>query len=157
MSVLVEVDHIDQSFPLPNGGTYVALKNIDLQIQKGEFLSLVGHSGCGKSTLLNIMAGLAKPVSGGVMLEGRQITKPGPDRMVVFQNYSLLPWLTVRENIALAVDEVMSDRPKGERRGVVEHHIDLVGLRHAADKRPSQLSGGYETACGDRTCFINSS
>jgi nitrate/nitrite transport system ATP-binding protein len=77
MSVLVEVDHIDQSFPLPNGGTYVALKNIELQIQKGEFLSLVGHSGCGKSTLLNIMAGLAKPVSGGVMLEGRQITKPG--------------------------------------------------------------------------------
>lgn len=144
MSVLVEVDHIDQSFPLPNGGTYVALKNIELQIQKGEFLSLVGHSGCGKSTLLNIMAGLAKPVSGGVMLEGRQITKPGPDRMVVFQNYSLLPWLTVRENIALAVDEVMSNSPIGERRGVVEHHIDLVGLRHAADKRPGQLSGGMK-------------
>jgi len=144
MSVFVEVDHIDQAFPLPDGGTYVALKNIDLKIQKGEFVSLVGHSGCGKSTLLNIVAGLARPTKGGVLLEGRQITKPGPDRMVVFQNYSLLPWLTVRENIALAVDEVMALQPKGERRGIVEHHIDMVGLRHAADKRPGQLSGGMK-------------
>jgi len=144
MSVFVEVDHIDQAFPLPDGGTYVALKNIDLKIQKGEFVSLVGHSGCGKSTLLNIVAGLARPTKGGVLLEGRQITKPGPERMVVFQNYSLLPWLTVRENIALAVDEVMALQPKGERRGIVEHHIDMVGLRHAADKRPGQLSGGMK-------------
>ncbi len=144
MSVFVEVDHIDQAFPLPNGGTYVALKNIDLKIKKGEFVTLVGHSGCGKSTLLNIVAGLARPTRGGVLLEGRQITKPGPDRMVVFQNYSLLPWLTVRENIALAVDEVMGTQPKGERRGIVEHHIDMVGLRHAADKRPGQLSGGMK-------------
>ena len=144
MAVFVEIDHIDQEFPLPNGGTYVALKNIDLTIHKGEFVTLLGHSGCGKSTLLNIMAGLTRPVKGGVLLEGRQITKPGPDRMVVFQNYSLLPWLTVRENIALAVDEVMGNQPKGERRGIVEHHIDLVGLRHAADKRPGQLSGGMK-------------
>lgn len=144
MSVFVEIDHIDQAFPLPNGGTYVALRNIDLNIQKGEFISLVGHSGCGKSTLLNIVAGLAKPTQGGVLLEGKQITKPGPDRMVVFQNYSLLPWLSVRENIALAVDEVMGNQPKGERRGIVEQHIDMVGLRHAADKRPGQLSGGMK-------------
>lgn len=144
MSVFVEVDHIDQAFPLPNGGTYVALRNIEIKIQKGEFVSLVGHSGCGKSTLLNIVAGLATPTQGGVLLEGKQITKPGPDRMVVFQNYSLLPWLTVRENIALAVDEVMGSRPKGERRGIIEQHIDMVGLRHAADKRPGQLSGGMK-------------
>lgn len=144
MSVFVEIDHIDQEFPLPNGGIYVALKNIELKIQKGEFVSLIGHSGCGKSTLLNIVAGLARPTKGGVLLEGGQITKPGPDRMVVFQNYSLLPWLTVRENIALAVDEVKGNRPKGERRGIVEHHIDIVGLRHAADKRPGQLSGGMK-------------
>ena len=144
MSVFVEIDHIDQAFPLPNGGTYVALRNIALNIQKGEFISLVGHSGCGKSTLLNIVAGLAKPTQGGVLLEGKQITKPGPDRMVVFQNYSLLPWLSVRENIALAVDEVMGNQPKGERRGIVEQHIDMVGLRHAADKRPGQLSGGMK-------------
>jgi nitrate/nitrite transport system ATP-binding protein len=144
MSVFVEVDHVDQAFSLPNGGTYVALRNIELQVQKGEFITLVGHSGCGKSTLLNIVAGLNRPVSGGVLLEGRQVTQPGPDRMMVFQSYSLLPWLTVRENIALAVDEVMSNRPKGERRGVVEQHIDMVGLRPAADKRPSQLSGGMK-------------
>jgi nitrate/nitrite transport system ATP-binding protein len=144
MSAFVEVDHIDQEFPLPNGGTYVALKNIHLTIEKGEFISLVGHSGCGKSTLLNIVAGLARPARGGVLLEGQQITKPGPDRMVVFQNYSLLPWLTVRENIALAVDEVMANLPKGERRGIVEQHIDMVGLRHASDKRPGQLSGGMK-------------
>lgn len=144
MQVFVEVDHIDQEFVLPNGGTYVALRNIELKIQQGEFVSLIGHSGCGKSTLLNIIAGLNRPARGGVLLEGRQVTKPGPDRMVVFQNYSLLPWLTVRENIALAVDEVMSNVPKGERRGIVEQHIDLVGLRHAASKRPGEISGGMK-------------
>ena len=144
MSVFVEVDHIDRVFPLPNGGSYIALKNIELRIKQGEFVSLIGHSGCGKSTLLNIIAGLDKPTRGGVILEGRQVTQPGPDRMVVFQNYSLLPWLTVRENIALAVDQVMENRPKGERKGIVEHHIDLVGLRHAAKKRPGELSGGMK-------------
>jgi nitrate/nitrite transport system ATP-binding protein len=144
MSAFVEVDHIDRVFPLPNGGSYVALKNIELKIRQGEFVSLIGHSGCGKSTLLNIVAGLDKPTSGGVVLEGRQVTSPGPDRMVVFQNYSLLPWLSVRENIALAVDEVAKNLPKGERRSIIEHHIDLVGLRAAADKRPGQLSGGMK-------------
>lgn len=144
MSVFVEVDHIDRVFSLPNGGSYIALKNIELRIKQGEFVTLIGHSGCGKSTLLNIIAGLDKPTRGGVILEGRQVTQPGPDRMVVFQNYSLLPWLTVRENIALAVDEVMANRPKGERKGIVEHHIDLVGLRHAAKKRPGELSGGMK-------------
>ncbi|AFZ30510.1 nitrate ABC transporter, ATPase subunits C and D [Gloeocapsa sp. PCC 7428] len=144
MKVFVEVDHVDQEFVLPSGGTYVALRNIELKIQQGEFVSLIGHSGCGKSTLLNIIAGLNRPARGGVLLEGRQVTKPGPDRMVVFQNYSLLPWLTVRENIALAVDEVMSNVPKGERRGIVEQHIDLVGLRHAANKRPGEISGGMK-------------
>ncbi len=144
MAVFVEVDHIDQEFPLPNGGTYVALRNIELKIQQGEFVTLIGHSGCGKSTLLNIVAGLATPTKGGVLLEGRQVTQPGPDRMVVFQNYSLLPWLTVRENIALAVDEVMRNQPKGERRGIVEQHIDMVSLRPAADKLPGQLSGGMK-------------
>jgi nitrate/nitrite transport system ATP-binding protein len=144
MSVFVEVDHVDRIFPLPNGGSYIALKNIELKIKQGEFISLIGHSGCGKSTLLNIIAGLDKPSYGGVILEGRQVTQPGPDRMVVFQNYSLLPWLTVRENIALAVDEVMANRPAGERKGIVEHHIDLVGLRHAAKKRPGELSGGMK-------------
>ena len=144
MSVFVEVDHIDRVFPLPNGGSYVALKNIELKIRKGEFITLIGHSGCGKSTLLNIVAGLDQPTRGGVILEGRQVTQPGPDRMVVFQNYSLLPWMTVKENIELAVNQALEHLPRGERRGIVEHHIDLVGLRQAANQRPSQLSGGMK-------------
>src|SRR4028119_1152328 len=144
MSVFVEVDHLDRIFPLDNGGEYVALKNIELKIKQGEFVSLIGHSGCGKSTLLNIIAGLDQPTRGGVLLEGRQVTQPGPARLGVLQNCSLLPWLTVRENIALGVDEVMVNRPKGERKGIVEHHIEMVGLKQAAHKRPGELSGGMK-------------
>src|SRR5919202_1107480 len=144
MSVFVEVDHVDRVFNLPNGEQNIALKNIELKIKKGEFITLIGHSGCGKSTLLNIIAGLDNATQGGITLEGREVRDPGPDRMVVFQNYSLLPWLTVRENIALGVDEVMANRPKGERQGIIEHHIDLVGLRHAAYKRPGEPSGGMK-------------
>lgn len=142
--MFVQIDHVDKVFPLANGGRYVALKNIELEIHEGEFISLIGHSGCGKSTLLNMLAGLDRASAGGVILEGREITEPGPDRMVVFQNYSLLPWLSVRENIALAVNEVYSQQPVGERRSIVEHHIELVGLQHAAKKRPGQLSGGMK-------------
>ena len=142
--MFVQIDHVDKVFPLANGGKYVALKNIELEIHEGEFISLIGHSGCGKSTLLNTIAGLDRATAGGVILEGREITEPGPDRMVVFQNYSLLPWLSVRENIALAVDEVYRKQPQSERRSIVEHHIELVGLSHAANKRPSQLSGGMK-------------
>ena len=91
MSFFLEIDHVDKVFPLTGGGSYVALKNIELQIRQGEFVTLIGHSGCGKSTLLSIVAGLDKPSVGGVVLEGRQVTSPGPERMMVFQNYSLLP------------------------------------------------------------------
>jgi len=144
MLPLIDIDHVNRVFPLADGGNYIALKNIDLKINQGEFISLIGHSGCGKSTLLNIIAGLDRPTEGGVILEGKEVRSPGPDRMVVFQNYSLLPWLTVRQNIALAVNRVMRDLPKGERKGIVEHHIDLVGLQHAAHKRPMELSGGMK-------------
>jgi nitrate/nitrite transport system ATP-binding protein len=143
-TTFVEVDHIDRVFNLPDGNQYIALKNIELKIQQGEFVSLIGHSGCGKSTLLNIIAGLDRASVGGVTLEGREVREPGPDRMVVFQNYSLLPWLNVRENIGLAVDEVYKDKSKGDRKGIIEHHIDLVGLRNAANKLPHQLSGGMK-------------
>jgi bicarbonate transport system ATP-binding protein len=144
MSVFVAVDQIEKVFNLSGGGKYVALKGIDLQIKKGEFVSLIGHSGCGKSTLLNMIAGLDLPTEGVVSLEGQRIKKPGPDRMVVFQNYSLLPWRTVRENIALAVNAVMKDMPAGERKSIVEQHIDMVGLRPHADKQPGMLSGGQK-------------
>lgn len=140
----IEVDHVDKVFPLAGGSVYSALQGIHLEIQKGEFISLIGHSGCGKSTLLNIIAGLDKASQGGILLEGRQITDPGPERMVVFQNYSLLPWLTVRENIALAVDEVLGSRSTEDRKGIVEDHIRRVGLQAAADKRPAHLSGGMK-------------
>ncbi|MBW4657905.1 MAG: nitrate ABC transporter ATP-binding protein [Drouetiella hepatica Uher 2000/2452] len=143
MSVFVAIDQVDKVFPLSSGGEYIALKGINLEIKKGEFVSLIGHSGCGKSTLLNMLAGLDLATSGSVTLEGSPITQPGPDRMVVFQNYSLLPWLTVRENIALAVDSVM-EVSKADRQDITERHIRMVGLQHAADKPPAQLSGGMK-------------
>ncbi|MCL1469811.1 nitrate ABC transporter ATP-binding protein [Argonema antarcticum] len=144
MSVFVAVDQIEKVFNLSGGGQYVALKGIDLEIKKGEFISLIGHSGCGKSTLLNMIAGLDLPTDGEVSLEGEVVNGPGPERMVVFQNYSLLPWLTVRENIALAVEEVLGYLPKGEQKSIVEEHIDMVGLRPHADKQPNRLSGGQK-------------
>ncbi|AKG22953.1 ABC transporter ATP-binding/substrate-binding protein [Calothrix sp. 336/3] len=144
MKTFVEVDHVDRIFNLPNGGKYIALKNIELKIRKGEFISLIGHSGCGKSTLLNIIAGLDQASIGGVTLEGREVREPGPDRMVVFQNYSLLPWLTVWENIALSVDEVYQHQSKGDRQEIIQQHIDMVGLRNAAKKLPRELSGGMK-------------
>jgi nitrate ABC transporter ATP-binding subunit len=142
MTTLVDVQAIEKNFPLSGGGNYLALKDIDLQIKKGEFVSLIGHSGCGKSTLLNMIAGLDQPTGGIVLLEGEEVKRPGPDKMVVFQNYSLLPWLTVCENIGLAVDEVLPQISKEERAAVVDEHIRMVGLDHAKDKLPLQLSGG---------------
>jgi bicarbonate transport system ATP-binding protein len=144
MSNFVEVEKVGKTFNLANGGSYIALKAIDLEIRKGEFISLIGHSGCGKSTLLNIIAGLDGATDGIVLVDDTPVTKPGPDRMVVFQNYSLLPWLTVRENIAMAVNKVLQGLSKSERSEIVEHHIDMVGLRAAADKKPGQLSGGMK-------------
>lgn len=144
MATLLTVDHVTQAFPLPGGGEYVALRDIFLDIAEGEFISLVGHSGCGKSTLLNLLAGLTSASHGGILMNGRQVTDPGPDRMVVFQNYSLLPWLTVRQNIALGVDNVIASKDRQERDAIIEHHIQLVGLKAAADKYPREISGGMK-------------
>ncbi len=144
MSNFVAVDQVGKTFNLANGGSYIALKGIDLNMKKGEFISLIGHSGCGKSTLLNIIAGLDGATDGVVLVDDTPVTKPGPDRMVVFQNYSLLPWLTVRENIAMAVNKVLQGLPKAEREHIIESSIDMVGLRAAVDKKPGQLSGGMK-------------
>ena len=143
-TAFLTVDDVSQVFPLDGGGQYIALKDIDLEIAEGEFISLIGHSGCGKSTLLNLLAGLSQASSGGILINGRQVSEPGPDRMVVFQNYSLLPWQTVRQNIALAVNTVMRDASEAERRERVERNITRVGLAHAADKLPAELSGGMK-------------
>ncbi|ACK68316.1 nitrate ABC transporter, ATPase subunits C and D [Rippkaea orientalis PCC 8801] len=144
MTAFLEIDHVDRVFSLPDGNRYIALKNIHLKIQQGEFVCLLGHSGCGKSTLLNIVAGLDRPTQGGIILENREVKEPGPDRMVVFQNYSLLPWKTVRENITLAVEQVYGNQSARERKAIVEEHINMVNLRHAADKYPAELSGGMK-------------
>ncbi|MBF2058248.1 MAG: ABC transporter substrate-binding protein [Cyanobacterium sp. T60_A2020_053] len=144
MSLFVAIDNIEKVFPLTGGGEYLALKGINLEIKKGEFISLIGHSGCGKSTLLNMIAGLDLPSEGIVTLEGKKIQKPGPERMVIFQSYCLLPWLTVRQNIALAVDEVMKGYSESEKKDIVNEHINLVGLSQASDKLPNQLSGGMK-------------
>ena len=144
MAAFLTVDDVSQEFPLDNGGRYVALKDIDLEVNQGEFIALIGHSGCGKSTLLNLMAGLAQASSGGILMDGRQVTEPGPDRMVVFQNYSLLPWQTARQNVALAVNRVMSGASASERKAKVDGSLALVGLTQAADKLPAELSGGMK-------------
>jgi len=142
MTTLVDVQDIEKNFPLRGGGNYLALKGIDLEIRKGEFISLIGHSGCGKSTLLNMIAGLDLPTGGTVLVDGETVKRPGPDKMVVFQNYSLLPWLTVEENIALAIDEVIPGLSGPERKAVIDEHIEMVGLGHAGHKLPKELSGG---------------
>ena len=141
---LISVDAVTQVFPLDDGGRYVALQGINLDIAAGEFVSLIGHSGCGKSTLLNLLAGLDQASEGGILMNGRQVTDPGPDRMVVFQNYSLLPWLTVRQNIALAVNTVYPCKSSLERREIVERNIQTVNLSAAANKFPAELSGGMK-------------
>ncbi|MEN9264536.1 MAG: ATP-binding cassette domain-containing protein, partial [Gloeomargarita sp. GMQP_bins_44] len=141
---LIEIDHVDMVFPLPAGGHYTALKDIHLEIQEGEFVALLGHSGCGKSTLLNIVAGFLRPTAGGVVIRGRQVTEPGPDRMVVFQNYSLLPWKTVYANVALAVQAVFPRLPKPVQQQRIQTALEQVHLWHARHKYPAQLSGGMK-------------
>jgi nitrate/nitrite transport system ATP-binding protein len=124
------------------------LRGINLDVNKGEYISLIGHSGCGKSTLLNIVAGLTPTTSGGVLLEGQYVTKPGPDRAVVFQNHSLLPWLTVYENVKLAVSKVWSAESKSDRNDRIMSALNLVHMAHAKDKRPSEISGGMKQRVG---------
>jgi nitrate/nitrite transport system ATP-binding protein len=133
----LELKNVSKSF-----GDTTILRDINLSIEKGEFVAIVGYSGAGKTTLMSLLAGLAKPDSGSVTLEGREMTEPGPDRGIVFQNYSLLPWLTVFENVKLAVDQVFAEKTEAERVAHTEKFIDLVSLTPAREKRPGELSGG---------------
>ena len=125
-------------------GPFEALRDINLQVSQGEFLCVIGHSGCGKSTLLNMVSGFLQPSHGSVSLHGGPITGPGPDRMVVFQNYSLLPWLTVWQNVEMAVKAARPELDAPTRREVVAHHLEMVGLMEARSKRPGQISGGMK-------------
>jgi nitrate ABC transporter ATP-binding subunit len=125
-------------------GPYTVLDGVNLSVSEGEFICLIGHSGCGKSTLLNMVAGFSQPSNGEVRLQGKPVTEPGPDRMMVFQNYALLPWLTAYENVYLGVDSVYPNKSQGEKKAIVQHHLEMVGLTEAVDKKPSQLSGGMK-------------
>jgi nitrate ABC transporter ATP-binding subunit len=138
------IENVSKSYPTSGGGVYTVLENIDLTVKEGEFVCVIGHSGCGKSTLLDMVAGFRKPSTGEVRLQTKRITQPGPDRMVVFQNYSLLPWMTAFENIYLGIKAVWPDKPKAEKEAIAHEHLALVGLSDAANKRPKELSGGMK-------------
>ncbi|MTJ06577.1 MULTISPECIES: ABC transporter ATP-binding protein [unclassified Anabaena] len=144
----LEIENLVKSYPTPDKGEYVALDGVNLTIGEDEYISVIGHSGCGKSTLLKIIGGFQTATSGSVRLDGIEIRKPGADRMMVFQNYSLLPWLTVRENIRLAVDEVLKKANRAERISIVNEHLAMVNLIAAADKYPDEISGGMKQRVG---------
>ncbi|MBE4178769.1 ABC transporter ATP-binding protein [Vibrio parahaemolyticus] len=144
---LLDLTRLGMRFPTPDG-EFIALKNVDLQINKGEFVSLIGHSGCGKSTVLNLVAGLYMPTDGGVIVDGREVAGPGPDRAVVFQNHSLLPWLTVYQNVELAVKQIAGKKGKAWIQEQVNHYLELIQMQHAAHKKPDEISGGMKQRVG---------
>ena len=144
----LELSCVAIDFPTPDG-PFRALSDVNLKIDEGEFVSLIGHSGCGKSTVLNIVAGLLRATSGGVILNGKEVTEPGPDRAVVFQNHSLFPWLTVYQNVELAVKHVFKgQKDRHQIREWVEHNLELVHMSHAAHKKPAEISGGMKQRVG---------
>ncbi|MFI7864341.1 ABC transporter ATP-binding protein [Ectopseudomonas khazarica] len=144
----LELTNVGIDFPTDKG-LFRALQNVNLKIAKGEFVSLIGHSGCGKSTVLNIVAGLHQATAGGIILDGREVNEPGPERAVVFQNHSLLPWLTCYENVELAVRQVFRrQKTRAEMRDWIEHNLALVHMTHARDKRPGEISGGMKQRIG---------
>ena len=140
----LKIESLSKVYDTPSG-PYSVLENIDLTVAEGEFVCVIGHSGCGKSTLLDMVSGFRQPSSGEVRVQGERIVEPGPERMVVFQNYSLLPWLRAQGNIGLAVDNVFPHmRRNGQARAIVESHLEMVGLSEAAHKKPASLSGGMK-------------
>jgi len=151
---LLKIDFVTKYFAGSNGtGDLCVFRDVHFNIEKGEFVTMVGHSGCGKTTLLNIIAGLETPSKGGIILDGKEVTDPGLDRMVVFQNFSLMPWMTAYENIRIAVRAVY---PKWERQRIDEYvhqYIDMVGLTGSEHKRPAALSGGMRQRVGLARAF----
>jgi nitrate/nitrite transport system ATP-binding protein len=144
----LEISKVTHEFPTPEG-PFVALKDVSLKIQKGEYISLIGHSGCGKSTVLNIVAGLYQASYGGIILDGKEVNSPGPDRAVVFQNHSLLPWMSAYDNVALAVKTVFSGKKSAkEMHEWIMHNLELVHMDHAWSKKPDELSGGMKQRIG---------
>lgn len=147
MSAYLSIENVGITFQTDKG-PFCALQDVTLKVDKGQFISIIGHSGCGKSTLLNIVAGLSSATTGGVILENAEVTTPGPDRAVVFQNHSLLPWLTVYDNVRLAVDKVHKAKDKAWRHDWTLHNLSLVRMEAACDKRPAEISGGMKQRVG---------
>lgn len=143
----LELTQVGIEFPTPKG-PFVALQDVNLTIDKGEFISLIGHSGCGKSTVLNIVAGLYQATTGGAILEGKEVDEPGPERAVVFQNHSLLPWLTAYQNVELAVKQTSKHMDKKQKHDWILHNLELVHMTHAKDKLPGEISGGMKQRVG---------
>jgi len=139
----IDIKNVTVSFRTSKG-TYTAVKEISLSVKKGEIISIIGHSGCGKSTLMGTISGMVKPATGEVIANGAVVKKPGPDRGIVFQNYSLLPWLTVYRNIYEAVDSALKDRSAAEKKELVIYNLKMVKLWEHKDKLPGQLSGGMK-------------
>src|SRR4051812_20624518 len=148
MEKFVSVEQANMAFKTKQG-SFIAMKDVNMSIREGEFVTLIGHSGCGKSTLLNMVAGLLQPTSGVLLCAGREIAGPGPDRGVVFQNHSLLPWLTCTENVYLAVERVFgSSEPKARLKERAQAALKLVHLEHAVQKYPHEISGGMKQRVG---------
>jgi nitrate/nitrite transport system ATP-binding protein len=148
MTSFIEVQGVEMAFT-SRKGRFHALREIDLRVERGEFVTLIGHSGCGKSTLLNLIAGLTLPTYGVLLCDNREIAAPGPERAVVFQNHSLLPWLTCFENVHLAVERVFGAAEKKDRlRARTQAALQLVNMGHAATKRPHEISGGMKQRVG---------
>jgi len=139
----LDISNVSKVYNTPKG-SYTVLDGVNLTVDEGEFVCVIGHSGCGKSTLLDMVSGFRQPSTGEVRLKGEIIERPGPDRMVVFQNYCLLPWKTVFENVYLAVKAVHPTKSKAEKTEMVRKHLAMVGLEEAADKKPGQISGGMK-------------
>jgi nitrate ABC transporter ATP-binding subunit len=137
------IEDVSKVYPTKNGA-YTVLKDVNFTAYEGEFICLIGHSGCGKTTLLNMVAGFNKPTTGEVRLQNDRITEPGPERMMVFQNYSLLPWMTAFDNVYLSIDAVHPNMPTAQKKAIAKEHLAMVGLTEAADKKPRQLSGGMK-------------
>ena len=153
MNAIVKVENVGMAFETKKG-SFVALKDVNLQIRTGEVVSLIGHSGCGKSTLLNLIAGLTLPTSGVMLCNGREIAGPGPERAVVFQNHSLLPWLNCFENVYLAVERVFSARDGKEAlRARTNAALEMVHMGHAAQKLPHEISDGMKQRIGIARAF----
>ncbi|HEY9877472.1 MAG TPA: nitrate ABC transporter ATP-binding protein [Leptolyngbyaceae cyanobacterium] len=139
----LQIKQVSKVYPTPKG-PYTVLDDINLTVKEGEFVCLIGHSGCGKTTLLNMVAGFNQPTTGDIYLQNEPVVRPGLDRMMVFQNYSLLPWKSAFDNVYLAVESANPKMPHAQRVEIVNEHLAMVGLTEAAKKRPSELSGGMK-------------